>query len=298
MTANAPDVPSPKPVDVYRLEAMEVWGGNEGAEQSVSVTGFDINVICRPHQGHASGGDLRYVSMCAAGQIGRFTLADISGHGQSAGDAALALRALMRKHVNTPNPTRFAVQLNTEFARLAEGGVFATALITTYFAPTDHFIVCNAGHPRPLLYRSASRTWELMDPSSPKNLRAEHAKESGISNLPLGIIEPANYPQFATRLVPGDIVVLYTDSLIESANSSGTALGEEGLLDLVRSLDLTDSQTLARRIENAVSTFRGHRPSDDDTTLMVLRHNGSDPVRMPLGVKLKTLGKLVGLVRS
>ena len=40
------------------------------------------------------------------------------------------------------------------------------------------------------------------------------------------------YTQFAVQLEKGDLVLMYTDSLIESMSTNGSCLGERGLLDL------------------------------------------------------------------
>lgn len=292
----------PGPRDVYRLRAHEIWGGSEAASDHISVFGFDAWVYSIPwSEGGTSGntsrgGDLRFVSTCAAGQIVRFTLADISGHGEGAGDTAELLRSLIRKHINTPNPTRFARALNLECNRLAERGTFATAIITTYFCPTDHLIVCNAGHPRPLIHRAATREWAYLDERSPGVLAPEQARQTGISNLPLGIIAPANYPLFATPLQPGDLYIAYTDALIEASDGHNRHLGEPGFLDIVRGLDASDPGSLGPRILDAVGRVRAGKPPDDDTTLLVLRHTGTNP---PDGVwpRIQALGRLVGLVR-
>jgi serine phosphatase RsbU (regulator of sigma subunit) len=281
--------------DPYRVKAMELWGGNEAGVSRVSVPGFDAFTYCRPHQGHATGGDLRYVSSCAAGRIIRFTLADIAGHGDSAGETALRLRALMRKHINTPDPTRFARLLNEELTSMAQAGRFATAVISTYFA--HHLIVCNAGHPRPLLYRAASKQWVLFDERSPGLLDAGRSKETGISNLPLGIIEPTSYAQFATRLEPGDVFILYTDAMIEAQDPAGKELGEAGLLALASSLDPSEPGMLGTALLRTVEAYRGGRPAEDDETLLVLRHNGTEPPPMPFHMTIRALAHLVGIVK-
>jgi serine phosphatase RsbU (regulator of sigma subunit) len=45
---------------------------------------------------------------------------------------------------------------------LSRQGTFATAIVTTFFAPSRRLMICNAGHPRPLLYRAATKQWELL----------------------------------------------------------------------------------------------------------------------------------------
>jgi hypothetical protein len=106
--------------DPYRLKAMEIWGGNAGIDERVVVPGLDAHVVCRPQPGHAEGGDLHYLSTCAAGAISRFVLVDVAGHGKSAGEVALSLRSLMRKHINN-DPTGVRVA-QRDFTRRAKAG--------------------------------------------------------------------------------------------------------------------------------------------------------------------------------
>ena len=45
---------------------------------------------------------------------------------------------------------------------MSEGRNFATAVVTTFFAPSRRLLVCNAGHPRPFLYRAAEMQWNFL----------------------------------------------------------------------------------------------------------------------------------------
>lgn len=49
-----------------------------------------------------------------------------------------------------------------------------------------------------------------------------------MANLPLGIIEPTPYAQFAVPLQPDDLVVLYTDALIETRDPQGGCWAQAG----------------------------------------------------------------------
>ncbi|MCI0400050.1 MAG: serine/threonine-protein phosphatase [Gammaproteobacteria bacterium] len=274
---------------VHNLQCMEVWGGNEGVESAFSVPGFDAWIFAQPFAGAGQGGDVHYVSMCGAGKISRFAVADISGHGERIGDLALRLRKLMRKHINTLDQTRFAQAINREFSNLSKAGSYATALLTTYFAPTDHLIICNAGHPRPLWYRARSRTWAFLDQEiEGRALRAV--------NLPLGVIEPTHYVQFAVKLDRGDLVLIFTDSLIEASDPNGQRLGEHGLLALVRTLDVDHPEMINSMVRDAVATFSGNRPAEDDQTLIVLHHNAADPPHQSLGEKVRVMATMLGVI--
>ncbi len=272
-----------EPPRAHELVCMEVWGGNEAVEKAVSVPGVDAWICSRPHGGAAGGGDIHYVSMCAAGTIVRFAVADVAGHGQSVSELAVRLRDLMRRNINTLNQARFARALNELFGREDTHGRFATAILATYHTPTDHLILCNAGHPAPLWYRASERTWRLFTPDTPG--RAER-----VANLPLGIIDPTEYEQFAVRLGAGDLVVMYTDSLIEACGANGDMLGESGLLKLANGLAADAPQEFAASLIAASGAGQ-----DDDTTVLVLHHNASNPPRQGVWEKMRMTAKVLGI---
>ncbi len=87
---------------------MEVWGGNGAIHNAISVPGIDAWISSDPYEGNAYGGDIHSVSMCGAGRISRFAIADVAGHGAAVGELAHRLRSLMRKYINTLDQTRFA----------------------------------------------------------------------------------------------------------------------------------------------------------------------------------------------
>jgi phosphoserine phosphatase RsbU/P len=278
------------PAEPLRLQCMEIWGGNTATETGLSVTGIDAWIVSRPHQGDSAGGDIHYVSMCGAGRIVRFVVADVSGHGHQADALAVQLRAMMRKHINTLNQARFARTLNREFSAFSGRGAFATAVLATYFAPTDHLVLVNAGHPPPLWYRRADRRWRVLTDDLPE--RADR-----IGNLPLGIIQPTSYSQFAVRLEQGDLVLVYTDSVPESRNPQGEALQLEGLLSAVRGLDPDSPDQICRALTRYLADYRGGLVAEDDTTLLLLYHNGADPAGNSAAGWTRVVAKMLGLMK-
>ena len=198
--------------------------------------------------GGARGGDLHYVSTCGTGRVTRFVVADIAGHGPDLNEFARWLRKSVRKHINLLDQTRFAHALNKEFADKVGNEKYATVLLATYFAPTHHLIVCNAGHPRPLWYSHLAGRWQFLDQAAANagpSIRTErtHYRLARVANLPLGIIEPTEYRQFAAKLALGDVVIIYTDAMTEARNPAREMLDERGLLEL--------AQRTAAQIPNA-----------------------------------------------
>jgi serine phosphatase RsbU (regulator of sigma subunit) len=269
---------------------MEIWGGNGAFDSALSVPGIDAWVYSQPYAGDPRGGDIHYVSTCGHGQVARFVVADVAGHGQTVGELAGTLRTLMRKHINQLDQTKFVQALGREFSALAETGAFATSLLASYFAGTDHLVLCNAGHPRPLWYRASDSSWHLAKHD------IAHRVET-VQNLPLGVVPDTEYYQFAVKLDKGDLVLIYTDSLIEAMNADGKPLGEEGLLALARSLDPARPETFNRELLAAVAEYRNQAPPEDDVTAVLLHHNAADPPKQSMVEMVKVLGKMMGLVK-
>ncbi len=271
------------PADQHTMQCLEVWGGNQAVDNGVVMPGLDAWVYSRPFKGEAAGGDIHYVSSCASGRITRVLVADVSGHGEGVSGVATQLRGLMRRYVNYVDMTRFVEGLNREFGAISEDGGFATAVIATYWAPTDYLTLCNAGHPRPLWYRARKKTWSLLE-----NSQANAAE--GLANIPLGIAEPTRYDQVGVRLAEGDLVVLYSDSLIEAKDAGGRQIGHEGLLRIVRGLDPSDPQRLVVSMVEAVAA-PGAAPPQDDVTVLVLRPNALKP-RTSFVEGVRTTGRM------
>lgn len=276
---------------VHTMQCLEVWGGNGVADMGAQMPGLDLWVYARPHAGDEAGGDIHYVSSCGTGRISRVMVADVAGHGASVAAVADSLRSLMRRYVNFVDQARFVNRMNAEFTEMAQAGRFATAVIATYFAPTGHFSATNAGHPPPLVYSARTRTWRLLTSGkgraadeqavgaggagTPAAAGAEPEDEGG-DNLPLGIVGEYDYESFSFRMRAGDIVVLYTDSLMEAAGPGGKQLGTAGLLKLARGVDVARPETIARDLHDRVVAASGAEPGDD-VTILVLRPNTGDP---------------------
>jgi serine phosphatase RsbU (regulator of sigma subunit) len=281
---------------------MEILGGNRAARQIVHAPGVDVWIDSRPLEAGLGGGDVHYVSTCGGGQVTRLALADVSGHGASVDGLAIFLRKLMRKYINTLNQTQFAQALNQEFAAAAESGRFATALLMTYFAPTRHLIVCNAGHGRPLRYSARNQAWQALDLErvrdcpSLKTCKVRYHFER-VSNLPLGVLDPTEYEQFAIELEPGDLVALYTDAVIETVDGDGKQLGEAGLLSLAAALPSTEMTEVGERLLASVDARRGAAPQLDDQTLILVQRTDA-PAPGPAVLRTaSTMAKMLGLRR-
>jgi sigma-B regulation protein RsbU (phosphoserine phosphatase) len=272
------------------MQCMEVWGGNTPVDNGVSMLGLDAWVYSRPFQSAEAGGDVYYVSSCATGRITRLLVADVSGHGNAVKEIAGTLRTLMRRYVNHLDQRQFVRSMNKQFTELSAAGCFATAVVTTFFGPTNYLTLCNAGHPTPLIYRAKSRTWSLL----------ERTTSSGeeIANIPLGIEDIADYEQIAVQLNVNDLVLCYSDSLIESHGASGQMLGEEGLLRIAREIDGSNPATVVPTLMEKIRALAPTNLEGDDVTVLLFRPNGTAPtltLREKLIAPVRVCG---GVIRS
>jgi hypothetical protein len=192
----------------------------------------------------------------------------------------------MRRFVNRLDQTEFVRLLNQQFTALSEDGTFATAVVTTFFAPSRLLSVCNAGHPRPLLYRAARQQWNLLGQDGPAGQRKP-------SNLPLGIIGMTEYEQFDIELESGDCFVSYSDALIESRDADGEMLGETGLLRIMRLLGDVPAEKLTETLLGEIAERYPENLAEDDVTVVVARANGQAP-RYSFSEKLRATVQFVG----
>lgn len=258
---------APREEAAHRLHCREIWGGIEAADVHVELPGIDAWVYARPHGGASGGGDIHYLGLCSHGLLSRFVVADVAGHGAAVAEVAQRLRGLMAEHMDAPDQSDLVRDINDAFEQLSPSEEFATAVVASYLSPMRHLLVVNAGHPRPLWYSRADDQWRALTSDVPRVVER-------LLDLPLGVVAGTGYTQFAMPLSPGDLVLLYTDSLTEACDASGRRIGEAGLLRLVRSLDPSSPAGLRPGILDAIGRCAGRSDFDDDVTLVTLHHTG------------------------
>ncbi len=190
-------------------------------------------------------------------------LADICGHGSMFARLASQLRDLMIRNVNWPKQKRIVQETHQRLQGFSDHGVFATALISTFFAPTRSFSLCNAGHPSPLVYRASTGAWSAMKQASTESTDEDASL--------LGVLGQQEYQQFETQLESGDMVLGYSNVLTECRRANGQILGVNGLLQQLEQIDASRPSkivsTLIARIEGAnADNLEGH-----DATLLLCR---------------------------
>jgi len=135
------------------------------------------------------------------------------------------------------------------------GGLrFTTAFLADLEPEARALTYVSAGHNAPILRRASGQIERL---------------EAG--GLPLGIARGARHNYGNTTLSSGDLLVIFTDGVVEAHNGSGEEYGEPRLLQLLSSPPVSSAGDDLRRLMASVDTFVGTARQHDDITCLVLR---------------------------
>lgn len=173
---------------------------------------------------------------------------DASGHGVDAASRAVQQRSALAGLAYTDgDPAQLATALS-EVVSSTGPDTTATAVIGHLDPETRVFRWASAGHPSPILVRD----------NVPRVLDAEHG-------LMLGVAPEMTYPVNTTQLAPGDLLLLYTDGVIERRGYD-LDTGVASLMDAIVHCATpgTDARTAT---DCLMSTLLGPEAEDDATIL-------------------------------
>lgn len=265
-----------------KMQCMEVWGGNHATWSHFTVPGLDLWVYSQPLAQSSQGGDVYYLSSCASGRITRMLLADVSGHGDEAAPVATRLRDLMRRNVNFIAQSRMTAALNDDFEGTER---FATACISTFFAPTRSLSLSSAGHPPALIYRRSKGRWVSSDDET----------ETG-RNMPIGVVEGVAFSSGKLKLDTGDLVLSYSDALFEAKDEDDEILKTEGLLRLINETDTSQPELVVSALLDRIRDLDPCNLTADDVTVMLAKANGTGTtLKDNLLAPIRLLGRMLRL---
>jgi len=146
------------------------------------------------------------------------------------------------------------VNLQAHASSLADR--YATVFYGVFDGTTRTLRYVNAGHTPPMVVR--------------QNGSIDTLERGG---APVGMFPDSNYEEGTAQLDPGDVVITYTDGVIEAANQSGEEWGLERLLKAAAGgarIRTESAEHLVRSIFNSMDNF-SQGCQTDDATLAVLR---------------------------
>jgi len=184
-------------------------------------------------------------------------IADVSGHSIGAALMMAMARSILRREI-TEGKSPAAILADTNSAMLhdlSNASLFITMFCARYDPETQQLTFANGGHNPPLLW--CAHESRILDLDS--------------DGLIVGILEDVQYEEKTISLHPGDILLLYTDGIVEARDPQGEFFGEERLRKLLRDHASESPARLAERIHRTVHQYTQDTPQQDDITLLILR---------------------------
>jgi sigma-B regulation protein RsbU (phosphoserine phosphatase) len=189
-------------------------------------------------------------------------IADVAGHGVSAGLLMASLQATLRTLVpDGLAPDEVLARVNHLFNHNTHFTTFVTLFLARLDAAGHRLDYSNAGHNPPMLYRS-------------KHDGTDGITWLGPTGAAIGLVEEFRPGVASLDLSSGDLLVLYTDGITEASDRQGRPFGEDGLAAFVRDSAGLTAQELTQRLWRALQEFTGGGPLVDDATVVAIRVTG------------------------
>ncbi len=230
---------------------------------------LELTGVCHPAR-MVSGDYYDFVRLHDANVA--IAIGDVAGKGISAALLMASIQSIMRTQLTAGIPVSAAAvrgghgewraelsvadlvsQLNLQVCANTAPEKFATFYFGLYDDDSRVLTYTNAGHLAPILMR---------------NGKAERLEVTGTV---VGAFPFARYEEKKVELRPGDLLVAFTDGIVEPENAYGEPFGEESLVELLLRYRQRESNEIISRIMETVEQWTGSSELYDDMTLLVAR---------------------------
>jgi serine phosphatase RsbU (regulator of sigma subunit) len=206
--------------------------------------------------GEEVGGDAHDFLRLPDGRIG-VAVGDVSGKGVPAALLMSSAQASFRAVAETgASPSAVLQALNRRLLEIDEPERFLCFFYARIDPQAGEFVYSNSGLDPPLLVRAGGEVVNL--------------EEGGVI---LGAFPGANWPEERVRTEPGDVLLVFSDGLVDAAETENIPVDRARLADIVRARPGASAERLRHDILAAggVATTADDTPKDDDVTLVVVR---------------------------
>jgi sigma-B regulation protein RsbU (phosphoserine phosphatase) len=133
---------------------------------------------------------------------------------------------------------------------------FVTLFTCILNTDNDELTYVNAGHNDPLLI---SKDGQI--------------KKLNVGGLLLGCLPESIYSESVFSLIPGDLLVIYTDGITEAMNALQEEFGESRLIALLKSHQNLTCKEITDTVFSAVKKHMQSEPQFDDMTMLLVKKN-------------------------
>jgi sigma-B regulation protein RsbU (phosphoserine phosphatase) len=89
--------------------------------------------------------------------------------------------------------------------------------------------------------------------------------------MALGFIPEATFSEQTIDLASGDVLVAFSDGVVEASNAANDFFGDERLLAAIRAARGRSAKAIGQTVLEALSAFAGDTRPYDDVSIVVLR---------------------------
>lgn len=184
-------------------------------------------------------------------------LADVCGKGMGASLIAATLEAVWSVVIDEgAGPAEVFSRANPFLYERTPPDKFATAFLAVVDVESGVVRYVNGAHNPPLLIRASGEYQELP-----------------ATGFALAMVPDAEYEDQTVELAPNDLLVCYTDGIVEAANSDDVQFGEDRLVEVCLTSMSGAVADLDGALRQALKDFTQGVPYVDDRTLVLLRRS-------------------------
>jgi sigma-B regulation protein RsbU (phosphoserine phosphatase) len=210
-----------------------------------------------PYQ--AVGGDLYDLWMARDGGLGErlhLAVGDISGKGLPASLMMTQLSAFLRAMADrrVEDWGRLAERVNHRMNDVRDGNRYTTLFAGSLNPANGDLRYVNGGHNPPLLVRATGDVIRLV-PTGPM----------------VGLLPGVSFHEGRAHLDRGDVLVIFTDGIVEAENAAGEDLGDSPLVAVVRRLPEAGAAEIFEALLVEAFQHLGEGRFRDDVTLVVIK---------------------------
>jgi serine phosphatase RsbU (regulator of sigma subunit) len=225
-----------------------------------SLPGWEISADWRAAR--EVGGDFYDFVLLDADHMG-LVIADVSDKGMPAALFMSLCRTLVRVSASeTRSPAEVLRRVNEWLMAESRSEMFLTAFYGVLSWPTGELTFACAGHNPPVLWRC---------PSKDQGRLGAEVVPLAAKGIVLGILEDVALEERRVAVLPGDILILYTDGVTEPINAQQEEFGRERLIEVIADNSDRTCAQIVQAIGAAVSEFVGDQDPFDDYTLVGIK---------------------------
>jgi sigma-B regulation protein RsbU (phosphoserine phosphatase) len=221
-----------------------------------NIPGLDLAAFSRPSD--IIGGDYFDFFQFRDGAHG-LVIADVSGHGMSAGMLMSSLQTALRTMApDTDSPAEVMERINRFYIHNINYTTFVTVFLARFDPATGILNYVNAGHNPPAFFCNHSREIAWLMPTVPA----------------VGLMEDYHPRMASVTLTEGDILFLYTDGLTEAVNTQREQFGQTRLGRLIQQNGHLSASDMIQVVRQNMSAFGENGRLEDDITIITLKVTG------------------------